>query len=159
MREAFTSNPKIWSMHSGARYEEGVMQESYDGRLLSGGHPLMVSLDDYLALKSSVETKREHPYLLNATRFKLSFNRSGYTGALSNFASVLDGRWVALVAAEDDAHMRGYKPELPFCMHGFYPGNCSIDSCAHGKGTQKSEAPRAAFVSQDRFENDNGSDQ
>lgn len=54
------------------------------------------------------ETRAPHPYLLNATRFKLSFNRSGYTGTLCNFARELDGRWVALVAAEDDAHMRGY---------------------------------------------------
>lgn len=46
------------------------------------------------------------PYLCDATRFKLSFNRSGYTGALANFKNALDGEWVALVPASNDAHMR-----------------------------------------------------
>ena len=56
------------------------------------------------------ESPLPHPYLCEATRFKLSFNRKGFTGALANFARDLDGRWVALVAAEDDCHMNGYLP-------------------------------------------------
>lgn len=56
------------------------------------------------------ENQAPHPYLCEATRFKLSFNRKGFTGALANFARDLDGRWVALVAAEDDCHMNGYLP-------------------------------------------------
>lgn len=54
------------------------------------------------------ETKAPHPYLVNATRFRLSFNRSGYTGSFYGYHKELDGRWVALVPAEDNCHMRGY---------------------------------------------------
>jgi hypothetical protein len=86
----------------------------------------------------AVETEaKPHPYLLNGTRFKLSFNRSGYTGSLSNYVSILQGRWVALVAAEDDVHMCGYKPEQALCVHGFFPGNCNHTDCRHWKGALK----------------------
>jgi hypothetical protein len=46
------------------------------------------------------------PYLCDATRFKLSFDSKGRVSALCHFAKELDGRWVALVPAENDSHMR-----------------------------------------------------
>lgn len=55
-------------------------------------------------------------FLANGTRFKMAFfdnaddlgNPTGGTHVtcFSNFAKELDGRWVALVAAEDDQHLR-----------------------------------------------------
>lgn len=61
-------------------------------------------------------------YLCELNRFKLSFNRSGFTGALGNFRHQLYGRWVALVPAENDAHMYllpGSRPELELA-HGVH---------------------------------------
>jgi len=59
------------------------------------------------------ETPAKHPYLLNATRFKMSFDRSGRVNCFSNYEKMLDGLWVALVHAEDDVHMKGYAPVTP----------------------------------------------
>ena len=66
----------------------------------------------------------EHPaqqqepvtFLANGTRFKLSFfeneadgcgNASTYVTCFEAFKKELDGRWVALVSAEDDCHRKG----------------------------------------------------
>lgn len=53
---------------------------------------------------------RTHPYLCNATRFKMSFDRMGRVNCFYGYGTELDGRWVALVPAEDDQHMKGYSP-------------------------------------------------
>lgn len=62
-------------------------------------------------LASQVKTGAPHPYLCNATRFKLSFDSKGRTDCFWSYEKELDGRWVALVSAEDDSHMRGYSLE------------------------------------------------
>lgn len=61
-------------------------------------------------------------FLANGTRFKMAFhdnaddlgNLTGGTHVtcFSNFAKELDGRWVALVAAEDDQHLRLQQPAV-----------------------------------------------
>ena len=50
-------------------------------------------------------------FLVNGTRFKLSFDTRGRVSSLWNFMDELDGRWVALVAAEDDYHLQSAQPE------------------------------------------------
>jgi len=45
-------------------------------------------------------------YLCDNHRFKLSFDSKGRIGSLCHFKKELEGRWVALVAAEDDEHLR-----------------------------------------------------
>ena len=49
-------------------------------------------------------------FLANGTRFKLSFDTRGKVSSLWNFMDELDGRWVALVAAEDDCHLQSSQP-------------------------------------------------
>ena len=49
-------------------------------------------------------------FLANGTRFKLSFDTLGRVSSLWNFMDELDGRWVALVAAEDDCHLQSAQP-------------------------------------------------
>ena len=49
-------------------------------------------------------------FLANGTRFKLSFDTRGKVSSLWNFMDELDGRWVALVAAEDDCHLQSAQP-------------------------------------------------
>ena len=44
-------------------------------------------------------------FLCNATRFKLSFGTSGNVSCLQPYAKELEGRWVALVPADDDKHI------------------------------------------------------
>ena len=44
-------------------------------------------------------------YLLNGARFKMSFSESGKISCFANYRAELDGRWVALVGAENDAHL------------------------------------------------------
>lgn len=47
-------------------------------------------------------------FLAENTRFKLCFNKAGNATNFHGWQSVLEGRWVALVPAEDDAHMELY---------------------------------------------------
>lgn len=49
-------------------------------------------------------------FLANGTRFKLSFDTRGRVSSLWHFMDELDGRWVALVAAEDDCHLQSAQP-------------------------------------------------
>lgn len=44
-------------------------------------------------------------FLLNGTRFKLNFSTRGNVDVFHNYAADLQGRWVALVPAEDDCHL------------------------------------------------------
>lgn len=44
-------------------------------------------------------------FLLNGTRFKLNFSTRGNVDVFHNYAAELQGRWVALVPAEDDCHL------------------------------------------------------
>lgn len=44
-------------------------------------------------------------FLCNATRFKLSFSTQGNVSCLQPYAKELEGRWVALVPADDGKHM------------------------------------------------------
>ena len=57
-------------------------------------------------------------FLANAMRFKLSFDSEGKVNCFWN-QKELDGRWVALVAAEDDCHLKLTHPpqrtEQNFC--------------------------------------------
>lgn len=59
-------------------------------------------------------------FLCNGTRFKMAFFDDGddedYGGTIhvkcfNNFEKELDGRWVALVAAEDDCHLKYTHPQ------------------------------------------------
>ena len=45
-------------------------------------------------------------FLCNGTRIKLNFNRIGNMTSLQNMAHDLQGRWVALVPAENDCHLK-----------------------------------------------------
>jgi hypothetical protein len=53
-------------------------------------------------------------FLCNNTRFKMSFfedeDGGSYVTCFESFANELDGRWVALVAAEDGSHMKLVAP-------------------------------------------------
>lgn len=59
------------------------------------------------------------PFLLNGTRFKMSFQTDldadldpiTTLTCFNNFQNQLDGRWVALVAAEDDVHLKLSTPQ------------------------------------------------
>ena len=58
-------------------------------------------------LKTIAELESQEPvaFLANAMRFKLSFDSEGKVNCFWN-QKELDGRWVALVAAEDDCHLK-----------------------------------------------------
>jgi hypothetical protein len=64
-------------------------------------------------------------FLCNATRFKLNFNGQKNCTSLSYFADELQGRWVALVPAENDVHMK-----------------MSANPCASGKNAKDAERYR-----------------
>jgi len=44
-------------------------------------------------------------FLLGGARFKLNFTSRGNTSLFANYAEQLQGRWVALVPAENDRHL------------------------------------------------------
>lgn len=52
-------------------------------------------------------------FLCNGTRIKLNFNKVGNMTSLQNMAHDLQGRWVALVPAENDCHLRPAKEPEP----------------------------------------------
>jgi hypothetical protein len=70
-------------------------------------------IDGELWIKASdhhraiAELKSQEPvaFLANAMRFKLSFDSEGKVNCFWN-QKELGGRWVALVAAEDDCHLK-----------------------------------------------------
>jgi hypothetical protein len=66
------------------------------------------ALHDALAEPTIKESKTVGPYLLNGMRFKMNFDGEGTVFCFRNFFDELQGKWVALVAADDDCHM---KPE------------------------------------------------
>lgn len=70
-------------------------------------------MDDMTNKTVPVEPTRE-TYLLNGMRFKMSFfedeDGASYVTCFNNFEKELDGRWVALVAAEDDRHLEAAQP-------------------------------------------------
>jgi hypothetical protein len=49
-------------------------------------------------------------FLCNGTRIKLNFNKAGNMTSLQNMAHDLQGRWVALVPAENDCHLKPRSP-------------------------------------------------
>jgi hypothetical protein len=65
-----------------------------------------------------LESQEPVAFLANAMRFKLSFDSEGKVNCFWN-QKELDGRWVALVAAEDDCHLKLTHPpqriEQNFC--------------------------------------------
>jgi len=58
-------------------------------------------------IKRMEEQQNAHrpAFLLNGTRFKLNFSSRGNVDVFHNYAAELQGRWVALVPAEDDCHL------------------------------------------------------
>ncbi len=52
------------------------------------------------------------PYLLNGARFKLSFYDHGETFVFAGYEKELSGKWVALVDATDNQHMRAAQPPV-----------------------------------------------
>jgi hypothetical protein len=54
---------------------------------------------------AKLESQEPAALLANAMRFKLSFDSEGKVNCFWN-QKELDGRWVALVAAEDDCHLK-----------------------------------------------------
>ena len=90
-------------------------------------------------------------FLANGTRFKLSFDTRGKVSSLWNFMDELDGRWVALVASEDDCHLQSAQPvaqplsdseieklrEKTFSTYNPY---CPVDSKSMRKAVRAAEA-------------------
>ena len=79
-------------------------------------HVPVFELED--ALRRALEQPAQEPvaFLANGTRFKMSFfeNEDGpgtHVTCFEAFEKELDGRWVALVAAEDDGHRNLARPQ------------------------------------------------
>ena len=81
-----------------------------------------ITLFDYI--NSEIAALRAQPacqYLANGTRFKLSIDDDGKVACFWD-KQELDGRWVALVAAEDDCHLRA-QPTILKGMPAMHPIN------------------------------------
>jgi len=55
--------------------------------------------------REQIEAALAAGFLAENHRFKLNFGKTGYTNTLGAFRKVLDGEWVALLPASNDAHM------------------------------------------------------
>lgn len=70
-----------------------------------GGHPKQEAAA--VAIQEALAQPAQEPvqFLAGGTRFKLSLDDEGKVNCFWNFRE-LDGKWVALVAAEDDCHLK-----------------------------------------------------
>lgn len=91
---------------------------NYEGWITAIGNKSITALTAALAEPSAEPVK----YLCDGTRFKMSFfeddedecgNKKVYVTCFCNFERELDGRWVALVAAENDCHLTANNPPVP----------------------------------------------
>jgi hypothetical protein len=115
-----------------AKLLSAMLEPALDGddptaiRLMIGngysGYGLYVADDEYPEEGSEllVNTTPPHPkhseqhpveFLANGTRFKMTFDSKGRVPTFWNYMQELDGRWVALVAAEDDCHLKLTAPQ------------------------------------------------
>jgi hypothetical protein len=58
-----------------------------------------------VSVRKLIEDALNAGFLIENYRYKLSFGSTGYTSTLSSYSKVLDGEWVALLSASNDAHM------------------------------------------------------
>lgn len=72
------------------------------------------TIDEVRALLARLNTEKEAgvPYLCNGTRFKLSFFAHGGTRCFDSYRDELQGKWVALVEADNDKHMKYAAPNV-----------------------------------------------
>ena len=66
------------------------------------------------ALQAKLDALQTHEpvqFLADATRFKLTFDAKGRVSTMWAHMEKLEGRWVALVAAEDDCHLKLAAPK------------------------------------------------
>jgi hypothetical protein len=118
-------------------------------------------LEAVKAIKQAIaELESQEPvaFLANGTRFKLSMDDEGKVNCFWN-QKELDGRWVALVAAEDDCHLNLTHPpqrteQEPVAVYGYCP-ECEAkgvmrerrpdgnDKCAKGHTYPSSKATTA----------------
>lgn len=85
-----------------AKVIEDMRGESQGGAFFVAG----VDVDKWADRLSAISRGELVAYLCDNHRFKLSFDSRGRINSLCHFKNDLEGRWVALVAAEDDAHLR-----------------------------------------------------
>lgn len=75
-----------------------------------------IAVEDLACLLERAGNEPPAGYLLNGTRFKMSFDAHGETFAFAGYEKELYGKWVALVDATDNQHMRATQPR----REGFY---------------------------------------
>lgn len=63
-------------------------------------------LGDWIESLAAYDAWREGQYLAEGMRFKLAATRSGAAAEFRSFPAELAGKWVALVDATDDKHLR-----------------------------------------------------
>lgn len=85
-------------------------------------------LSDAPTTPAQPEERMPHPYLANGTRYKVAMLRGG-SGSIMGLPEELCGRWVALVAADDDCHLDGIKVESS--MQGIRCPNANDEQCRY----------------------------
>jgi hypothetical protein len=100
---------------------EIVFEDDIDRGAMAEYVKVLVVIDAALEQALAAPTVQEPvKFLVNGTRFKMSFfgfdqpddddhgetDVGTYVSCFDNFSKELDGRWVALVAAEDDCHLK-----------------------------------------------------
>ena len=100
LRETASKGVSVWG--------DLQMEAAREIEILTAEREAYVSAMD--RLQSALPAQEPVKFLANRTRFKLSFDTRGRVSSLWNFMDELDGRWVALVAAENDCHLQSAQP-------------------------------------------------
>jgi hypothetical protein len=89
-------------------------------------------------------------YLCNAIRFKVTV-RNG-EAMLPCLPDELGGRWVALVAAEDDCHLRAQPDHSDMSMAALNAGLVAVAKCIGPQCTRKMNEAMMPFLTDDALE-------
>ncbi len=111
--------------------EQGSVPVSAHTTGESSGHPTIQAAVDrqFLLPKPDshyINVTNDEQYLLNGTRFKLNFDGEGTVICFRNYFKELHGRWVALVAAEDDCHLNEQAEVEPVAWMHDSPGRFDV---------------------------------
>jgi hypothetical protein len=110
LKAAFAGDPDARHLTTAmAKLADGAIEPDTGVAILTHKECDAIGKELRRLVRSARETPAKlHPYLVEATRFKMSFDSKGRVNSFAGFEKQLDGVWVALVYANDDAHMRGY---------------------------------------------------
>jgi hypothetical protein len=149
-RSSGAAKTAIEQRHSNAYddYRE-TMRQAFEQQAAPVQEPVAVASDDsgiyeFWARNKEAEKQAGLKFLADATRFKVRLTK--HDCKINNLPRELGGRWVALVAAEDDSHLQLTAAQRPVVEPHKWVGLTDEEIYAASKETYFAQKPVAAFA-------------